>query len=410
MKKIYSFKSDFKLEERTTSNNNIIPSENARFFETFKGKSSSFNFILNDYLGLSKDERVKCHKSGPYGHGYEVSSNVATLSDKAEEYLSCIFSKPVLLFANKEKVHTDIMLSFINVRDAVIFDRDVHSSIRVAVDSLKNKGVHVEIIEHNQVQALEDKVKYLAKKCRKIWYLADSIYPMRGDAFPADEIQYLLDTYEQFYLYIDDSKGLSWTGENGKGYVYSRLKNFEKLILFASLNKGFGCEGGLLVCYDEDIKEQIIQNSHLYKSKLIASNLESIIESAKIHLSNEIYSKQVELKNRVFFFNKISLEFGLPIVSSPDIPTSFFAMGLLGICQEICFNLLKIGYYLNIANFPMVPDHGSGIMANVTLWQSKTNIKEMLRVFSVEYHKALKRRCLETYDVLLNYHKHTLIY
>jgi 7-keto-8-aminopelargonate synthetase-like enzyme len=407
--KVNYFKSALKIIKAVKSDNAIIPFENASFFSTFNNASSSLNFVLNDYLGLSNDERIRLGKIKGFRGSFRMSSNVEMLHNKAEEYLSWIFGRPVLLLESKDTVHTNIMPSIIDVKDAVVLDKDVHSSIRIATDILINRGVHVEFIGHNEIQILEERIKQLTKKYKKVWYLADSIYPMRGDTFPAAEIQNLLNTYRQFYLYIDDSKGLSWTGENGKGYVCARLENCEKFVLSASLSKGFGCEGGLLVCYDETIKKKIIRNLGRYNSQLTSTHLESIIESAKIHLSNEIYGMQEELKQRVSLFNKVSHELGLPIVSSPDIPSSFFAIGLPGMCQEICFNLLKCGYYLNMASFPMVPEHSSGIMANVTLWQSKTNIKEMLNVFRSEYHKAIKRRNLEPYDVLRNYGKHALI-
>jgi len=86
----------------------------------------------------------------------------------------------------------------------------------------------------------EERIKTLSATHTKIWYMADGVYSMYGDFPPMKELVQLMDRYEQFYLYMDDSHGMSWAGPNGTGYVMSQLKEYpKKLFLTASTNKSF---------------------------------------------------------------------------------------------------------------------------------------------------------------------------
>jgi 7-keto-8-aminopelargonate synthetase-like enzyme len=365
----------------------------------------SVNFVLNDYLAFSSDERVKHTAVKSVGNDRGLLVSDGLLYQKTEEYLSWIFDKPVLFFPNSGMIHTEVMPHIINSNDIVLYDRFVHSNLQIAINLLQHNGNHVETLQHNSVQLIEEKLNGLKDKRSRVWYLADSIYSMLGDVFPVTEIQRLLKTYDQFYVYIDDSKGMSWTGKNGRGYVYNYFHDYPKVVLTSSLSKGFGSNGGVLVCYNEKMKEQLMKSDKLFTCKSIVkpSTLRSVIESAKIHLSSEIYFKQSELQAKVELFHATAKGLGLPLVSSPHTPSAFFITGTPDISQEICFHLMKKGYYLNVANYPAVPIGNSGIMANITLLQTDNNIRKMLKIFKDEYVSALLKRKLPFDYILKNY-------
>ncbi len=195
---------------------------------------------------------------------------------------------------------------------------------------------------------------------------------------------------------------MSWTGKNGRGYVFNYLHDYPRIVLAASLSKGFDSNGGVLVCYNKEMKEQLMSKKRLVtcKSMVKPSILRSVMESAKMHLSSVIYLKQSELQDKIELFHTTARGFGLPLASPPQMPAALFKTGAPDISQEICFHLMKKGYYLNVANYPMVPFHSSGIIVNITLHQTDNEIRGMLKVFRDEYDKALKRRNLTTHDIL----------
>src|SRR4029078_3045351 len=109
-----------------------------------------------------------------------------------------------------------------------------------------------------------------------------------------------------FYLYMDDSHGMTWTGPNGTGYVMSQLKEYpKKLFLACSTNKAFAAAGGVLVYPDEESKRKV---QHCGKTLIFSGPIQppmlgAAIASAKIHLSPEITTLQNKLMDKIDYFN-----------------------------------------------------------------------------------------------------------
>jgi 7-keto-8-aminopelargonate synthetase-like enzyme len=83
--------------------------------------------------------------------------------------------------------------------DALLLDHQVHNSVHMAVNLVKTKGVYTELLRHNRMDILEDKIKSLRHKYKRIWYLADGIYSMFGDASPVAEVYSLMEKYPELH-------------------------------------------------------------------------------------------------------------------------------------------------------------------------------------------------------------------
>ena len=99
-------------------------------------------------------------------------------------------------------------------------------------------------IGHNDIETLER----LCKTHDTVAYVADGVYSMGGSA-PIDDLLRLQDKYGLF-LYIDDAHGISIQKIVAKAmHTRSRLGASlrERTIVAASLSKGFGTNGGVLM-------------------------------------------------------------------------------------------------------------------------------------------------------------------
>lgn len=370
------------------------------------------NFALCDYLALGRDERIKdaaireIHNHGVFSSVSKVYLKL-DLYEIAEDILSKVFENPVLLFSRTSLAHIGVLPVLTDSNDAIILDHQVHTSVRIASDMLKSYGNHVETLRHNRMDLLENRILELRKSYRHIWYLADGVYSTYGDKLPFNEIKRLLDTYEQFHVYADDSHGMSLFGKNGRGFVNDTLACHPKMVVAASLYKGFGAEGAAVVCNDKDLKKRLETCAAplIFSAPLSPAALGAIIESAKIHLTDEIYNKQSKLQSLIELVNQTSTGLGLPLLSSSDSPILFFATGKTDFCQEICTNLLHEGYFVNAFHYPAVPLNNSGIRATVNLYLSEKDIRGMLVALRKEYDKALKKRNLTFEDILKHYKK-----
>ncbi|MBL0032170.1 MAG: aminotransferase class I/II-fold pyridoxal phosphate-dependent enzyme [Bacteroidetes bacterium] len=236
---------------------------------TIKGQKLLF-FGSCGYLGLEQDERLKNGAIDAIRkYGTQFSSSRAYVSsayyEQAEDLLSKIFlNKPVLLLQSLTVGHMSNIPVLVGKDDAVIMDAQVHDSIQTAVQFLKNRDIHTEIVRHNRIDILENRIKSLKDSYKKIWYMADGVYSMQGDLAPVKDLYRLADQYEQLHLYIDDIHGMSWTGQHGSGFVTSQGDYHPRLYLTTGLTKAFGAAGGLLVYPDAEIHKLVrITASHL---------------------------------------------------------------------------------------------------------------------------------------------------
>jgi 7-keto-8-aminopelargonate synthetase-like enzyme len=377
------------------------------FFSKKSPKKGYLNLAICDYLAIAHELTLKqkliktSRKQDAYVSDSNKISNI-NIHEEAEQYLSKIFCKPLVVFQRISEAHVQTLAALIDRNDAVILDQFVNTSIRLFADILKKQGNRVEILKHNRMDILEDKIKTLRNKYHKIWYLTDGIYSLFGDALLCKEAINLLNQYEQLYLYVDDSNGLSWNGENGKGFVLNNINFHSRIVLTASLCKGFGAEGGVAVFNDNETKFKVLTSPELFhnSSTLSPVVLNSIIESTKIHLSAEIYKKQVDLKSKILLFIDQAKEHQLPLINNFESPIFYLATGSIELGSEICNNLMKRGYYTNISLYPRVPINNAGIKICLNLSISDAEIVKLVEAIHEEIERALKKRDISVSDIL----------
>jgi 7-keto-8-aminopelargonate synthetase-like enzyme len=342
------------------------------------------------YLALENDIRLKEAAKAAidrYGIQFACSRSYASLSmyEEMEYLMSEIFGKPTIVAPTTTLAHLSTIPVLVSAKDAIIFDHLVHASVQNAIWMVKAGGTHVELIRHNRMDMLEDRIKELSAKHSRIWFMADGVYSMFGDAAPMKELWNLMERYENFYVYIDDAHGMSWTGKHGSGYALSQLPHFhDKMILVTSLVKGFGCSGGAIVVPDKEIKQLLLNigPSLMFSGPVMPAVMGAIIASAKIHLSDEITILQQSLVELIRHFNNVSEDLNLPLIIKSENPIFFIGVGSLKNGLSIGKELLDKGFLLNISSYPAVPYKNSGLRAILTLHHDKQDITEMLHVFA----------------------------
>ncbi|WP_340199106.1 aminotransferase class I/II-fold pyridoxal phosphate-dependent enzyme [Ascidiimonas sp. W6] len=235
--------------------------------DTFNGKEITIdgrkmiNFASCSYLGLALDERLKqSAKEGleKYGNSFPTSRSFISMGylDQLEKRLEVLFGHPCLLTTSTSLGHVGWLPLLVGPNDLVILDHQVHSSVTAASELLKAQGTKLEVIRHNRMDLLEERLITNKTNYNKIWYLADGIYSMYGDLAPMDEITRMLNTYDHFHVYMDDAHGMSWKGKNGEGHVLEKYPLHERIALITSLGKSFGSLGGVMIFKDEKAKNE----------------------------------------------------------------------------------------------------------------------------------------------------------
>jgi len=355
------------------------------------------NFGSCSYLGLEKNrEIIEGVVDAVRKYGSQFSSSRAyasvTLYTEAESLLEEMFERPILLAPTVTLGHLSNIPVLVGDRDAVILDLQVHACVQTAAQLVKARGVHVELIRHNRVDILEERINELKDKYEKIWYMADGVYSMFGDFLPINELYRLLDSYPQFNLYVDDAHGTGWIGNNGVGYVLSQKPFHERLFLVAGLAKSFAACGGVLVFPNERAKNKVRNcgGTFIFSGPIQPPMLGAIIASAKLHLSNNIKYYQNELQKRVDYFVETCKSFDLPLIGESNSPIFFIGVGKPGVGYNMVTRIMNKGFYINLSVFPSVPYKNTGLRIPLTVNHTFEDIYDLLSIIAEQLPFALK--------------------
>jgi 7-keto-8-aminopelargonate synthetase-like enzyme len=345
------------------------------------------HFANCSYLGLDVDSRIKdAAKDAIERYGVQFSCSRTYVESEyysiLEKKLSQIFEKPTIVAPTTSLGHISWIPNITEPQDAIILDHQVHKSVQNAAMISKAKGSHLEFVRHNRMDLLEQRIIELSQKHRKVWYMADGVYSMFGDVAPMEELYYLLEKYEQFYIYIDDAHGMSWAGKNGRGFALNQVPHYhEKMCLITSLNKAYAANGAVMVFSDEIQKVMIkyTGSTLIFSGPVAPAMLSAGIASADIHLSEEIYERQDKLKNLIKHFNKKTQELDLPLVSEDITPIFYIGTGAdTKRCLEMARDLQTDGFFVNVSSLPSVPLKNTGIRITLNINQNEDSVTDLL--------------------------------
>jgi 7-keto-8-aminopelargonate synthetase-like enzyme len=357
-----------------------------------------FHFGTTGYLGLEQDSRLKAAAIDAitkYGTQFPLSKSYISnpLYRELEEKLTQMYQNPIIITKNSTLGHMGVIPNAVSDQDAIILDHQVHWSVQSAAKVLKNRSVPIDMIRHNDLNMLEDKIKSLSDKRKRIWYMADGIYSMYGDFAPLKDLKTLSLKYPQLHLYIDDVHGMSWIGKNGTGYALSQLEELsENILLFGTLSKTFGASGAVLVCSNKKMYHEIktFGGPLTFSAQLEPASVAAATASAKIHLTPEIYEIQNDLRQRVDYFNDLLQETDLPLIDQNNSPVFFIGTGMPKTGYNFVSRLMKEGFYVNLGIFPAVPVKNTGVRITISRHNEKSEIKDLVAAMVYHFPKALE--------------------
>jgi 7-keto-8-aminopelargonate synthetase-like enzyme/predicted N-acyltransferase len=362
-----------------------------------KGKKM-YHFGTTGYLGLEQDERLKraaIEAILKFGTQFPLSKTFVSfvLYKELEESLHKMYGSSVLVAKNSTLCHQAVIPGIVRDEDAIILDHQVHNSVQTACNMLKPRGVKIDMIRHSNLNMLEDRIKFLRDRYNKVWYMIDGVYSMFGDCAPLPELLELLDRYPSFHLYADDVHGMSWAGEHGTGYVMSKVKTLhEKMVLVATLSKSFGASGGIMVCQNKELSRYVknFGGPLSFSAQLEPASVAAAVASAKIHLSDEIYSMQQELADKIEYCNSLLREAQIPLMAENQCPVFYIPTGLPSSGYNMSNRLMDEGFYINMGIFPAVPVKNTGIRFTISRHNQKEEIKALVEAVKYHYPRMLE--------------------
>jgi 7-keto-8-aminopelargonate synthetase-like enzyme len=368
--------------------------------------NSVVNFGSCSYLGLEFDQRmITAVKQAVDNYGTQFSESRAYVSinkyRELEKLLDAIFEAHCVVMPTTTLGHIAAIPVLIGDEDAVIIDHQVHSSVQTGVQLVKARGVYTELMRHNRMDILEERIKVLRVKYKKIWYLADGIYSMFGDTCPVDDVYLLMDKYPELHFYVDDAHGMSIYGKHGRGYVLNNRYFHPRMVMATSLNKAFASGGGVILFPTAKLaqKVRICGGPLITSGPMQPGSLGAAVTAAKIHLSEEIEEMQNDLQEKIHFAHLMLKKNNLPIISTSGAAIFFIGVSLPKVGFNMVKRMLDAGYYLNLGIFPAVPMKNTGIRFTITRLHSFTQIEQMISTMAGEFPKALAEENLSMLQI-----------
>ena len=369
------------------------------------------NFSSYSYLGLERNEQLveACvNAARNYGtqFGYSRAFISVDLYDELEALLSKIFEASVILSPSTTLAHQSAMPVVMYKTDLLIIDQFAHASMYYSAKGIRDSGAKMEVLRHNRMVLLRDRLKETSQKYEKVWYIADGVYSMQGDYAPVQELYELMEEYPNFHVYIDDAHGMSWCGDNGKGYVLNQIDLHEQMVLVTSLNKAFASAGGVIAVKSPELRRKIrtCGGTMIFSTPIQPPMLGVGIASAKLHLSEEINARQKKLNDNIQFCKEQIQKTGLPEISASDSPVFFVPTAYPKLSYEITKSMRKCGFFLTPVLYPAVSMRRSGIRFCITVNHTFEEIQSMIELLRNYYLECIETSGYEL-TTILNYFK-----
>ena len=341
-----------------------------------------YNFGLCSYLGLSDDPRLiegAIDAIRRYGNSYSSSIAYTSLPlyDELKERLSAMIGAQVLVAGTTTLAHMAALPVLVRSGDLVLVDRLAHASLLGVIPTLQARRAKLERIPHNDLELVAERAR---RHDGPVWYVIDGLYSMHGDQAPARELRELIERTPSLWIYCDDAHGFSWSGERGRGRFLDDFGWHPRLVMSYGLSKSFGALGGVVAAQDSTLIKaiEITGGPMVFGGPVPPASLGAGVVSGDLHLSGELSELQRDLSTRIDFVNDYAERIGLPLSAREHSPLWFVEVGGTSTTASVGARIMRDGYFVNVATYPVVGKGHSGIRFTVTRYNTISQIRGLL--------------------------------
>ncbi|MBB4571152.1 aminotransferase class I/II-fold pyridoxal phosphate-dependent enzyme [Rhizobium leucaenae] len=354
------------------------------FLPTVSHDRKVIDFVRCSYLGLDNHPRilegavqaVRQHNALHWSCA-RTRLNFGFLGE-LEEALSDLFAARVITYTTVLAANMGALPLLAsghlteNKRPTIVFDRLAHATLAFH-KPVAACETQVETIAHNDLNTLED----ICRRNDRVAYVCDGAYSMGGSA-PIADLLTLQDRYGLF-LYIDDAHGISLFGTSGEGFARSQLgPNLgERTIIAASLGKGFGASGGLLML-GTSRQEQLFRRfsvAYAFSASLNLAAIGAAMASQSLHRTEELKFRQDALARRIIAFDrKVASE-----QAGSTLPIRTIEFGDENSAIRAARRILNKGFFTSVIFFPTIAKDKAGLRICVTASHTMEDIEGLSR-------------------------------
>lgn len=221
------------------------------------GGQTLLNFSSNDYLGLAnhptlKAAAIKAVEQFGAGTGASrlICGSLAMFHELEQALAAFKKTEAALSFSTGYAAALGTITALMGRDDIIILDKLVHACI---VDAARLSGAKLRVFAHNDLNDLEDKLKWAekftkaesGKRKAEILVVTESIFSMDGDAAPLRETVALKEKHGA-WLMVDEAHATGLLGGHGRGLADALGVSDRIEIRMGTLGKALGASGGFI--------------------------------------------------------------------------------------------------------------------------------------------------------------------
>jgi 7-keto-8-aminopelargonate synthetase-like enzyme len=179
-----------------------------------------------------------------------ICGSLAPFHELEESLANFKKTEAALTFSTGYAAAIGTICALLGKDDIIVIDKLVHACI---VDAARLSGAKLRVFAHNDLNDLEDKLKWADKNSKaesgkrktEILIVTESIFSMDGDAAPLREIVALKEKYGA-WLMVDEAHATGIIGKNGRGLADELGVSDQIEIQMGTLGKALGASGGYI--------------------------------------------------------------------------------------------------------------------------------------------------------------------
>ncbi|MCX6926926.1 MAG: 8-amino-7-oxononanoate synthase [Verrucomicrobia bacterium] len=241
------------------------------------GGRTLLNFSSNDYLGLANEPALKeaaIKAVERYGAGAGASrlicGSLAPHQELDEALAAFKGTEAALSFSTGYAAAIGAICALLGKDDIIILDKLVHACI---VDAARLCGAKLRVIDHNDLNDLEAKLRWAAHRVQSLkskvqsregraLVVTESVFSMDGDHAPLREMVELKEKYGA-WLMVDEAHATGLYGANRRGLA-EELGVSERIeVQMGTLGKALGAAGGY-ICGSRALVDYLINRARTF--------------------------------------------------------------------------------------------------------------------------------------------------
>lgn len=341
------------------------------------------NYSTYNYLGINGSNIINqavieaINRYGTSVSGSRLLSGEIEIHQKLERKIAeFLGAEDALIQVGGHSTNVNTIGNIVNQEDLILHDALAHNSIiqGAILSNAKRKP-----FKHNDMDHLEDELKKLRSKFRRVLIVVEGVYSMDGDICKLPELIRIKEKYNAI-LMVDEAHSIGTIGKNGRGVTsYYDVNPKSVDILMGTLSKSLNSCGGYIAGSKSFIKYLRFNSpGFIFSVGMTPANAAAALASLTLCESEEsLFIRLIE--NHTYFLNELK-KLGVDTGKSYDTPVVPLIIGNSDEALKFSEILFKNGVNAMPIIYPAVKESEARIRFFISAAHSREDLDMTLKV------------------------------